>query len=53
MPAEAFIDSTLSFPPPGRLQRCSAACEDQVRDAQQRAGGGKPDAKQQAALQKQ
>ncbi len=37
----------------GRLQRCSAACEDQARDTQQKAGGGKPDPKQQAALQKQ
>ena len=37
-----------------RLQRCSAACQDQARDSLQKAtGGAQPNAAQQAALTKQ
>jgi N-methylhydantoinase B/oxoprolinase/acetone carboxylase alpha subunit len=34
-----------------RLQRCQQSCEDEVRDTQAKAGGGKPDPSQQAKLQ--
>ncbi len=42
---------TYPHPPTRPLQRCQASCEDEVRDVQAKAGGGKPDPAQQSKLQ--